>query len=84
MKRRVMVFIAALSVVLLLNPCALQAASPKGAGGNAATPQPGGVFKVLIKNAATRFGYPPTIIGPDRDFASPFFNRLITIGDDGK
>jgi ABC-type transport system substrate-binding protein len=87
-------------MLILLSPFTLQAASPtasstkkavssdKGSStvstAKAATPQPGGVFKVLIKNAATRFGYPPTIIGPDRDFASPFFNRLIAIGDDGK
>jgi peptide/nickel transport system substrate-binding protein len=49
----------------------------------AAQPQTGGVWKILIKNKVTRFGYPPTIVGADRDFSPPFFNRLITIGNDG-
>ena len=90
--KRCFIILVALSMVILLSPCATQAASPTAsttkkpvkASTVVAKPQPGGVFKVLIKNAATRFGYPPTIVGPDRDFASPFFNRLITIGDDGK
>jgi peptide/nickel transport system substrate-binding protein len=47
-------------------------------------PQYGGVYKILVKGAATRFGYPPTIMGSDRDYCAPFFNRLIAIGDNNK
>jgi peptide/nickel transport system substrate-binding protein len=46
--------------------------------------QTGGTFKILITRPANRFGYPPTIVGPDRDYSPPFFNRLVSIGDDGK
>jgi peptide/nickel transport system substrate-binding protein len=50
----------------------------------AAKPQTGGIWKISLKTQATRFGYPPLIVGAERDFAPPFFNRLIAIGDDGK
>jgi peptide/nickel transport system substrate-binding protein len=108
MKRWFIVFVVALSMVILLSPYTPQAASPpastpekaatssttakpstsakassRTATATAAKPQTGGVWKILIKNQANRFGYPPTIVGADRDFSPPFFNRLITIGDDG-
>jgi peptide/nickel transport system substrate-binding protein len=89
--KRCFIIMVVFSMVILSSPCTPQAASSPASTTKAtkssskeSTPQTGGVFKVLIKNAATRFGYPPTIVGPDRDFASPFFNRLITIGNDGK
>jgi peptide/nickel transport system substrate-binding protein len=88
MKRRFIVFMVALSLVILFSPWsgpgALQAASPTASTAAAAKPQPGGVMKILVTRPATRFGYPPMITGPDRDFAPPFFNRLIAVGDDGK
>jgi peptide/nickel transport system substrate-binding protein len=84
MKRWFMVFTVALAMVILLSPCTPQAASPTAPATKAVQPQTGGVWKILVKNQPTRFGYPPIIIGADRDFAAPFFNRLIAIGDDGK
>ena len=88
MKRCFIVFMVALSMVILLSPWSgpgtPQAASPTASTTMAAKPQTGGVMKILITRPATRFGYPPTITGPDRDFSPPFFNRLIAIGDDGK
>ena len=84
MKRWFIVFMVALSMVILLSPCTPQAASPTASTTTAAKPQPGGVMKILMSRPATLFGYPPTIVGPDRDFAPPFFNRLLAIGDDGK
>jgi len=50
----------------------------------AAQPQPGGIWKMMMKTQANVFGYPPRIVGPDRDFAPPFFDRLLRVGDDGK
>ena len=92
MKRLFTVFTVVLSMVILLSSYTSQAASPTASttkkaatlSTTAAKPQTGGVWKILIRSAASRFGYPPTLDGRDRDFAPPFFNRLITIGDDGK
>jgi peptide/nickel transport system substrate-binding protein len=88
MKRGFIVFMVALSMVILLSPWSgpgtPQAASPTASITTATKPQTGGVMKILITRPATRFGYPPTITGPDRDYSPPFFNRLIAIGDDGK
>jgi peptide/nickel transport system substrate-binding protein len=99
MKRWFIVFVAALSMVILLSPCTPQAASPTSAkakpstsdkaGATAVTtkavePQTGGIFKVMIKSRSNAFGYPHRMVGADRDFAPPFFDRLIAIGDDGK
>jgi peptide/nickel transport system substrate-binding protein len=89
MKRLFILFVVALATVILLSPCTPQAAGPtasttKKAVTTAVKAQTGGIMKILIKGAANRFGYPPTITGPDRDYAPPFFNRLITIGNDGK
>jgi peptide/nickel transport system substrate-binding protein len=50
----------------------------------AAQPQPGGIWKVMLKNASNVFGYPPRIAGSARDLAAPFFDRLLSVGDDGK
>ena len=84
MKRGFIVFMVTLSIVILLSPCTPQAASPTAAPTALEKPQTGGVMKILMTRPATRFGYPPTLTGPDRDYAPPFFNRLIAIGDDGK
>jgi peptide/nickel transport system substrate-binding protein len=88
MKRGFVVLMVALSMVILLcpwsGPGTPQAASPTAAPAAVEKPQTGGVMKILVTRPATRFAYPPTITGPDRDYAPPFFNRLITIGDDGK
>src|SRR5512139_2558644 len=83
MKRGCVVLMVALSIVILLSPCNPQAASPAAPAG-IEKPQTGGVMKILMTRPATRFGYPPTCEGPDRDFAPPFFNRLLAVGDDGK
>jgi ABC-type transport system substrate-binding protein len=84
MKRGFIVLMVALSIVILLSPCEPQAASPTAAPAGIEKPQPGGIMKILVTRPATRFGYPPTCEGPDRDFAPPFFNRLLAVGDDGK
>ena len=91
MKRLFIVFMVVLSMVILLSPYTSQAASPTASTTKkaetittAGKPQPGGVWKILIRNQTARFGYPPGLDGRDRDFAPPFFNRLIAIGDDGK
>jgi peptide/nickel transport system substrate-binding protein len=86
MKKRLIAFMAVLAMVVLSSPCTLQAASAKAKAAPSALEKPkaGGVMKILMTRPATRFGYPPKIEGPDRDFAPPFFNRLVTVGDDGK
>jgi len=70
----------ALSIVILLSPSEPQAAVPTAAPAAIEKPQTGGVMKILMTRPATRFGYPPTCEGPDRDFAPPFFNRLLAVG----
>ena len=92
MKRSSIVFLAVLSMVILLSPCTPQAAGPtasttkKAATSSATTAQPqsGGILKVVVRNRSNAFGYPPRIVGSDRDYAAPFFDRLLRIGDDGK
>jgi peptide/nickel transport system substrate-binding protein len=59
-------------------------ASSTAAATSAAQPQTGGIWKMMMKTQANVFGYPPRIVGPDRDFAPPFFDRLLRVGDDGK
>ena len=81
MKKTFIVLMVALSTVILSSPWPLQAANPAPVA--LEKPQPGGVMKILITRPANRFGYPPTITGPDRDYSPPFFNRLVAIGDDG-
>jgi peptide/nickel transport system substrate-binding protein len=104
MKRWFIVFLATLSMVILLSPCIPQAASPTGSTTKAATssttakpatkatasrptaaqPQTGGIYKVMIRTNSNVFGYPPRMVGAARDFAPPFFDRLLRIGDNGK
>jgi peptide/nickel transport system substrate-binding protein len=91
MKRSFIGFMVSLSMVILLIPFNSQAASTTGPTTEAAKsttvaaqPQPGGTYKVLIRNRANAFGYPPRISGSDRDYGPPFFDRLLSIGDDGK
>jgi peptide/nickel transport system substrate-binding protein len=92
MKRWLVALVVALSMVILLSPCILQAASPTAAtvqkaaksSVTAEQPQTGGIWKIMLKTSANAFGYPPRIIGPDRDFAPPFFDRLLSVGEDGK
>jgi peptide/nickel transport system substrate-binding protein len=79
MKRGFIGFMVALSLVLLLAPCPPQAANP-----TAAQPQAGGIFKLLVRSRTNVFGYPPRIAGSARDYAPPFFDRLLGTGDDGK
>ena len=38
----------------------------------------------MIRTRTNVFGYPPRIIGAARDYAPPFFDHLLSIGDDGK
>ena len=38
----------------------------------------------MIRTRSNVFGYPPRIVGAARDYAPPFFDRLLSIGDDGK
>jgi peptide/nickel transport system substrate-binding protein len=50
----------------------------------AAQPQTGGIWKVLLKTRSNVFGYPPRMAGSAKDYAPPFFDHLISVGDDGK
>jgi peptide/nickel transport system substrate-binding protein len=83
MKRWFIVFIVAFSMVILLSPYSSQAASPTAATPAASQPQTGGIWKIMMKTRANVFGYPPRIVGPDRDFAPPFFDHLLSVGEDG-
>ena len=42
------------------------------------------MFGVLLRNHSNVFGYPPRMVGAARDYAPPFFDRLLYVGDDGK
>jgi len=88
MKRGFIAFSMALSTVILLSPWsgpdAPEAASPTAAATAVAQPQTGGIWKVLLKSRSNAFGYPPRIVGADKDYAPPFFDHLIRLGDDGK
>jgi peptide/nickel transport system substrate-binding protein len=92
MKRLFMVLVVTLSMVILLSPPTPQAASQaassikKAAAPSATASQPhtGGIFKVMIRSRSNVFGYPPRITGSGRDYAPPFFDHLLYIGDDGK
>jgi peptide/nickel transport system substrate-binding protein len=103
MKRGFIVLAASLSMVILLNPCTPQAASPTAsttkaatlsttakpstsakASSTAAQPQTGGIFKLIQKSRSNVFGYPPRMTGSAKDYAAPFFDHLLSIGDDGK
>jgi peptide/nickel transport system substrate-binding protein len=54
------------------------------ANATAAQPQTGGIYKVMLRSRSNVFGYPPRIAGSGRDYAPPFFDRLLSVGDDGK
>jgi peptide/nickel transport system substrate-binding protein len=54
------------------------------ASSTAAQPQPGGIYKVIFRAKASLFGYPPRMAGAAKDYAAPFFDRLLSVGDDGK
>jgi peptide/nickel transport system substrate-binding protein len=92
MKRWFVICAAALSMVILLSPCTPQAASPtasttkKAATPSATTAQPqaGGIYKVMQRGPSNVFGYPPRMGGAARDYAPPFFDHLLSIGEDGK
>jgi peptide/nickel transport system substrate-binding protein len=88
MKRWLIVFTVALSMVIQLSPWSgpgtPHAASPTASTTTGAQPQTGGTWKVIIKSTTVRFGYPPAIAGADKDYAPPFFDFLLSIGDDGK
>jgi peptide/nickel transport system substrate-binding protein len=92
MKRWFLAFAAALSTAILLSPCSPQAAGPTAStpqkvaalSTETAQPQPGGIWKIIMKTRASLFGYPPRIVGPNRDFSPPFFNRLLAVGEGGK
>jgi peptide/nickel transport system substrate-binding protein len=47
-------------------------------------PQTGGIFRVILRNTSNVFGYPPSMVSAARDYAPPFFDRLVRIGDDGE
>jgi peptide/nickel transport system substrate-binding protein len=104
MKRWFMVFTVALAMVILLNPCTPQAASPPASNtkkeaasstkvkpstgakdsATAAQPQTGGIYKVMIRTNTNVFGYPPRMVGAAKDYAAPFFDHLLSVGEDGK
>jgi peptide/nickel transport system substrate-binding protein len=84
MKRGFVGFMVALSLVILLTPCTPQAASLTASTTAAEQPQAGGIFNVMIRARSNVFGYPPRISGAAKDYAPPFFDHLLSIGDDGK
>jgi peptide/nickel transport system substrate-binding protein len=88
MKRGLIVFVVALSMVILLSPWSgpgtPQAASPTASTTTAAQPQSGGIYKVILRARSNVFGYPPRMVGAGKDYAPPFFDRLFSVGDDGK
>jgi ABC-type transport system substrate-binding protein len=92
MKKWFMALVVALSMVILLSPCTPQAASTTASNTTkavkssttAAQPQYGGIYKVMIKSGSNVFGYPPSMVGSARDYAPPFFDHLMNIGEDGK
>jgi peptide/nickel transport system substrate-binding protein len=94
MQRLFTVLTVALAMVILLSPCTPQAASPAASttkkanaatsSATAAQPQTGGIYKVMERGRSNVFGYPPRIAGAAKDFAPPFFDHLLSIGNDGK
>jgi peptide/nickel transport system substrate-binding protein len=46
-------------------------------------PVKGGTLKTAKNRQAISFGYPPTLVGSDADFATPYFERLIAVGEGG-
>jgi len=45
------------------------------------TPVRGGILKVIMRREAASFGYPLTLASADRNFAVPFFDRLLTVAE---
>ena len=84
MKRWFSVSTVILTMIIILIPHTSQAASPTAPAAKAEQSQPGGILKVLMKGASTVFGYPPRMVSAARDYAPPFFDRLFSVGDDGK
>ena len=87
MRKRSLAILLVLSMVVLLSPFPGQTAGPTVSPTTtteAEKPQAGGLWKIVVSRSPVRFGYPPTIVGADRDYAPPFFNFLLSIGDDGK
>jgi peptide/nickel transport system substrate-binding protein len=84
MKRWFVLSTVVLSMVILLTPFTPQAASPTAATAVAEKPQYGGIYKVILRTPTNIFGYPPRLAGASKDYAQPFFDRLLSVGDDGK
>jgi peptide/nickel transport system substrate-binding protein len=91
MNKRYVLSVILFSMVILLNPLASLAANPTTsttdsakASSTAAQPQTGSILKIIMRTASNVFGYPPRIVAAARDYAPPFFDHLIRIGDDGK
>jgi ABC-type transport system substrate-binding protein len=91
MKRWFIVFTGALLMVILLISHTSQAASSTASTNKAATlsttvaqPQTGGIYKVIIRSRSNVFGYPPRMSGSAKDYAPPFFDHLLYVGEDGK
>jgi len=47
------------------------------------TPVRGGILKMIMRREAASFGYPLTLASADRNFAVPFFDRLLTVAEGG-
>jgi peptide/nickel transport system substrate-binding protein len=43
----------------------------------------GGILKTIMTRPALQFGYPPKIQAGDANYANPFFDRLLSVGDGG-
>ena len=92
MRRWVIESVLALAMAILLSPCTSQAAGPTASATKnaemssttAVQPQSGGIFKVLFRARSSVFGYPPRMSGSARDYAPPFFDHLLCVGEDGK
>jgi peptide/nickel transport system substrate-binding protein len=92
MKRGFIVVTVAFVMIILLSPCTPLAAGPTASPTKKAVksvtaaeqPQYGGIYEVMLRNKSNVFGYPPRMVGAARDYAPPFFDRLLSVGDDGK
>ena len=96
MKRWFVVSTVVLATVVLLSPCTTQAASTTAAAtkakpstnasarATAEQPQVGGIYNVIIRHPTNVFGYPPRAVGAAGDYAPPFFDHLLYVGEDGK
>ena len=91
MKKWFMGSVLVLAMLMMLSlhshaagPTAAKASTNAKASSTAVQPQTGGIYKVMLRSRSNVFGYPPRIVGSAKDYAPPFFNRLIAIGNDGK